>query len=63
MPWLAVIAMLLLAATALGGLLYLTRQLIDRPAGDTPTLRVEPGEAAIEASPIEIGRASCRERV
>ena len=53
MPWLAVIAMLLLAAAALGGLLYLTRQLIDRPAGDTPTLRVEPGEAAIEASPID----------
>ena len=53
MPWLAVIAMLLLAAAALGGLLHLTRQLIDRPAGDTPTLRVEPGEAEIEASPID----------
>jgi len=53
MPWFAVIAVLLLAAAALGGLLYLTRQLIDRPAGDTPTLRVEPEEAAIEASQID----------
>ncbi|MFZ5533390.1 MAG: hypothetical protein ACOY5H_07680 [Pseudomonadota bacterium] len=53
MPWFAVIAVLLLAAAALGGLLYLTRQLIDRPAGDTPTLRVEPGNAGIEASPID----------
>ncbi|MGK2927663.1 MAG: hypothetical protein ACSLE2_18775 [Lysobacterales bacterium] len=53
MPWFAVIAILLLTAIALGGLLYLTRQLIDRPAGDTPTLRVEHQEAAIEASPVD----------
>ena len=53
MPWVAVIAVLLLAAAALGGLLYLTGQLIDRPAGDTPSLRVEPEEAAIEASPVD----------
>ena len=50
LPWFAVIAILLLAAAALGGLLYLTRQLIDRPAGETPSLRVEPEGAAVNRS-------------
>ncbi|MGK2926852.1 MAG: hypothetical protein ACSLE2_14650 [Lysobacterales bacterium] len=53
MPWVAVSMLLLLAVVALGGLLHLTRQLVDRPAEDTPTLRVEPEEAAIEVSPID----------
>lgn len=53
MPWLAVIAVLLLAAGALGGLVYLTGKLVDRPAGDTPSLRVEPEQAEIEATPVD----------
>lgn len=52
LPIIAILALLLLASAALGGLAYLTGKLVNRPAGESPDLVI--GPSSIPPPPAEL---------